>query len=256
MKKILLLTIFLAGTLLTFGQVPGCQLDEFLDDVKVNPELSNAVKENADLVDAWKVLDDAGVDDAIRKNPVRLGEIDNYLKKNPGTEIAIKQGLSDVGQYKEEFLNGIKNATEDLSHLNGRGALPNEISDAVVRIKQYRISVDKPSSGNFGYLEGDINGGSIDNKMWSSGPADPNVEPQIFDASEVGGWLRNTDSEYKMLNKLASDLGGVKGNSYPNINGTLKIVSERPYCSSCQGVIQQFNQMYPNIKLILVDGVR
>ncbi len=60
----------------------------------------------------------------------------------------------------------------------------------------------------------------------------------------------------KQVIKLADDLGGVKGQIYPNVNGTLKIVSENPYCPSCQGVIQQFNEMYPNINLILVDGVR
>ncbi|MFY0600435.1 MAG: hypothetical protein JXR03_12250 [Cyclobacteriaceae bacterium] len=209
-----------------------------------------------ELVDAWKVLDDAGIDDAIRKNPIRLSEVDNYLKKNPGTEDAIKQGISDVGEYQDEFMNGIKNATEDLSHLNGRSALPDEIADAVTRIKQHRIDVNKPSSGNLGHLDGNINGSAVDNKMWSSGPADPNIEPQIFDATEVGGWVRNTDSEFKMLNKLADDLGGVKGQTYPHVNGTLKIVSERAYCASCQGVIQQFNEMFPNIELILVDGVR
>ncbi|WP_232779836.1 deaminase domain-containing protein [Capnocytophaga canimorsus] len=36
----------------------------------------------------------------------------------------------------------------------------------------------------------------------------------------------------------------------------MKIVSERVYCASCQGVIQQFNEMFPNVKLILVDGVK
>lgn len=238
------------------GLVPEEKLDDFIADISESSTLAAKLAEKPDLVDAWKVLDDAGIDDAIRKNPVRLGEVDNYLKKNPGTEDAIKQGISDVGEYQDEFMNGIKNATEDLSHLNGRSALPDEIADAVTRIKQHRIDVNKPSSGNFGHLDGDINGSAVDNKMWSSGPADPNIEPQIFDATEVGGWVRNTDSEFKMLNKLADDLGGVKGQSYPDVNGTLKIVSERPYCASCQGVIQQFNEMFPNIELILVDGVR
>jgi len=36
----------------------------------------------------------------------------------------------------------------------------------------------------------------------------------------------------------------------------IKIISELPYCASCQGIIQQFNQMFPNIKLILVDGAK
>ncbi|MFJ1327569.1 deaminase domain-containing protein [Capnocytophaga canimorsus] len=59
-----------------------------------------------------------------------------------------------------------------------------------------------------------------------------------------------------MLNKLAKDLGAEKGKIYAHITGELKIVSERVYCASCQGVIQQFNEMFPNVKLILVDGVK
>ena len=34
------------------------------------------------------------------------------------------------------------------------------------------------------------------------------------------------------------------------------VPTTRAYCASCQGVIQQFNNMFPNVKLILVDGVR
>jgi hypothetical protein len=95
--------------------------------------------------------------------------------------------------------------------------------------------------------------------------ADPETaladEPKIFTATEVEGaggktWLRTTDSEYKMLNKLASDLGGTPGVVKSNIYGEIKIISENPYCASCQGIIQQFNQMFPNIKLILVDGAK
>jgi hypothetical protein len=233
----------------------------FVEDVANNKQLLYRFIDNPKLIQSWKVLDDAKVPTALRTDPVRLGQIDNYLKKNPGIEDAIKKGFNDVGDYKEEFLNGIKNATEDLATVNGRSALPDEIADAVTKIKQHRIDINKAKGKNFGYLEGDINGNAIDNKIWSSGEAKPDIEPQIFDAIEVEGsggrsWLRNTDSEYKMLNKLADDLGGVKGKTYPDMTGTLKIVSENPYCASCQGVIQQFNEMFPNVKLILVDGVR
>jgi len=222
--------------------------DAFLDEFVGDPN----------FVKAWEALFDFPNHRVLTN---RLEDVSNYLIKNPGTENAIKQGLSDVGDYTDEFLNGIKNATEDLSHLGGRSALPDEIADGVNRIKAHRNSVGSPNAGNYGYLEGNVNGSSVDNKMWRSGEADPEVEPQIFDAIEVEGsggnsWLRNTDSEYKMLNQLADDLGGVSGNTYPNISGSLKIVSERPYCPSCQGVIQQFHEMFPNIDLILVDGVR
>jgi hypothetical protein len=59
-----------------------------------------------------------------------------------------------------------------------------------------------------------------------------------------------------MLNKLASDLGGTLGSVKSSITGEFKIISENPYCASCSGIIQQFNQMFPNIKLILVDGAK
>jgi len=55
-----------------------------------------------------------------------------------------------------------------------------------------------------------------------------------------------------MLNKLSEDLGS-KYN--PDIKGKIKIISELEYCKSCTGIIQQFNEMFPNVKLILIDGI-
>ncbi|WP_299010697.1 deaminase domain-containing protein [uncultured Tenacibaculum sp.] len=38
--------------------------------------------------------------------------------------------------------------------------------------------------------------------------------------------------------------------------GEIKLVSELPYCMSCQGVIQDFSTMFPNVKVILIDGLK
>ena len=138
-------------------------------------------------------------------------------------------------------------------------AYPDEILDATNRIKTYRLTA--ALGGNYGYIEGIVNNAPVDNKLWRSGPANLATEPQIFTAIQVQGaggktWLRTTDSEYKMLNKLASDLGGTPGAVKPNIIGQITVVSENPYCASCAGIIQQFNKMFPNIKLILVDGAK
>lgn len=135
-----------------------------------------------------------------------------------------------------------------------------EILEATNRIKNYRTTGNL-TGGNYGYLEGTVNNAIVDNKFWRSvSTNDALNEIHIFDAIEAqgasGNWLRITDSEYRMLNKLASDLGGVKGVKYPNITGELKIISENPYCASCTGIIQQFHDMYPKIKLILVDGAK
>jgi hypothetical protein len=137
-------------------------------------------------------------------------------------------------------------------------ATAEEIKEATDKIKNYRLTIS--SGGNYGYLEGTINNKIVENKFWRSGKFEAG-EPQIFAAIAVEGsnggtWLRNTDSEYKMLNKLAEDLGAKVAGKYPAIKGELKIISENPYCASCTGIIQQFNEMFPNVKLILIDGTK
>ena len=58
------------------------------------------------------------------------------------------------------------------------------------------------------------------------------------------------------LKKVRSRETSQSGVRYPTVTGELKIVSENPYCASCTGIIQQFHDMYPNIKLILIDGAK
>lgn len=177
-----------------------------------------------EFVDNWRAIDDWKA----------------YMKELKSTKLL----ANSVDEFLDGFVGVVRRGNAD------------ELADATTKIADHRTLINKPSSGNFGYIEGNINGSAVDNKLWSSGPADLISEPQIFDAVEVGGWVRNTDSEFKMLNKQTDILGGVKGNSYPNVTGEIKIVSERAYCTSCQGVLQQFSEMFPNLKLILVDGVR
>ncbi|MFT3737197.1 MAG: deaminase domain-containing protein [Breznakibacter sp.] len=165
-------------------------------------------------------------------------------------EVLRGRGLAKTGENWNGFSNIFK-------------ANADEVLEATNRIKEYRVT-NNFKGGNYGYLEGFVNGNTIpdNNKFWRSVSSDvAENEIHIFDAINVKGsssneWLRITDSEYRMLNKLASDLGAVKGGKYPNITGELKIISENPYCASCSGVIQQFNEMFPNIKLILIDGAK
>lgn len=58
-----------------------------------------------------------------------------------------------------------------------------------------------------------------------------------------------------MLNRLANELGVEKGRVYGKMQGELKIISELEYYESCIGITQQFNEMFPNVKLILIDGI-
>ena len=133
---------------------------------------------------------------------------------------------------------------------------------AAKRIAEHRKANKNMKGGNLGYLDGVINGKKVDNKIWRSvSKKDILNEPKIFTATEATGsngqtWLRNVDSEYRMLNNLAHELGAKPGHIYPQVRGNLTIVSEHPYCSSCSNVIQQFQTMFPNIKLTLINGVK
>ncbi|WP_228011700.1 deaminase domain-containing protein [Serratia marcescens] len=60
---------------------------------------------------------------------------------------------------------------------------------------------------------------------------------------------RNADSEYKILDNLADKLG-------KNVaaKGSVTIFTERPACGSCLGVIEQFQNKYPGIKVDVLDN--
>ncbi|ATX62768.1 deaminase domain-containing protein [Yersinia hibernica] len=60
---------------------------------------------------------------------------------------------------------------------------------------------------------------------------------------------RNTDSEYKILDNLADQLG-----NNTSAKGTVTIFTERPACGSCLGVVDQFQQKYPGIQVNVLDN--
>ncbi|WP_424987712.1 deaminase domain-containing protein [Flagellimonas alvinocaridis] len=268
------------------------QLQKYLDKCKGFEDTRQAVEDFFDFITDWEEIKD--LCDQISEKLRETLEVYSYYSfvNEERYEravldvqlLSVATGIGAVTKIKKvkDILIGLRNFTkaqwDDLGRrfgddLTGRLARENwngysnifvasidEIAEATTIIKNYRVT-NNLKGKNCGYLEGNLNGNTVDNKMWLSGEAKPDVEPQIFTAIKVDGgggrsWLRNTDSEYKMLNKLANDLGGSPGAVMPKVTGELKIVSELEYCSSCQGVIQQFNEMFPNIKLILVDGAK
>lgn len=178
--------------------------------------------------------------------------------KGPRINSLLQQRIVDITLAKlitREAVDGMTNVYK---------ATADEVAEATAVIRNYRTSIGEPEGGNYGYLEGTAGSETCTGSMVrSSAPEDS--DPAIFTALKVnskqeidgtGAWLRVTDSEYKMLSDLAKKLGANKGEVYPNVTGELKIVSENKYCPSCSGVISQFNKMFPNLKLILVDGAK
>ena len=185
----------------------------------------------------------AAMDMALRGHAIAEGYIDGKVQS--AIAKANSAPAKRLGNFPRKSWRGYGNVLE---------ATNIEKAEALTRIRKYRVS--NKSSGNVGYLEGTINDKIIDERMWHSGNVLPG-EPQIFKATKVQGnsgnsWVRNTDTEFKMLNQLASDLGAKPGCIYPEIIGELRIVSEHPYCASCLGVITQFSEMFPNVKIVVL----
>lgn len=213
------------------------------------------------LIDAWEIVSNSK---ASLQKIKHIEAIYAFKKANPDiTYKSIRNAFDELkASRRQPFVMALESCADNkvlIESLNKyKLASVDEIKDALNKMRNHKTG--KPQSGNLGYLETDLPV-NIKKDMWESVSMDrAELETHIFDAIEASGskgtWLRITDSEYRMLNDLAKELKGVKGESYPQIVGRLKIVSENPYCKSCQGVIQQFSDMFPNIEITLIDGVR
>ena len=124
---------------------------------------------------------------------------------------------------------------------------------------------------NFGYSEVDIEGvtktsycahSSIQTELPSVKEIDISVKPESspfkalkVDSSNIvdgeSAWLRDVDVEYKILSDIQSRLG----NNY-NVSGSIKLCTELAPCPSCQSVIEQFSEMYPNIEIEVLYNIK
>ncbi|MCY9139473.1 deaminase domain-containing protein [Peribacillus frigoritolerans] len=76
----------------------------------------------------------------------------------------------------------------------------------------------------------------------------------IFKASEAAGqdgkaYMRDSDTEYKILNDIAFRLG-----DNTHVSGDIKLFTELDTCASCNRVIAEFSAKYPNISLEVIHN--
>ena len=81
-----------------------------------------------------------------------------------------------------------------------------------------------------------------------------NLKIQCLKATEAVGkegesYLRNTDTEYKILNDIASRLG-----ENTQATGKIKLFTELDTCDSCSKVIAEFTTKYKNIELEVIHN--
>ncbi len=222
----------------------------------------------AELVESWKTIKYCG-DDELAKLATNLDELGDVAKN--------ADEITKAGGYK------VWKASRPTRLVEGKNifrASSQEYSLAKKSFKEYREGViyeqSKILSGddltsfknefngkNLAKVEGQLDGVPLNNDIRISGERFKG-EP-IFDSYKVdktggigteGAWSREWDTEYVMLSEIAQSKGAVKGGIYTDVTGEIKIISELPYCVSCQGVIQDFSNMFPNVDIILIDALK
>lgn len=117
----------------------------------------------------------------------------------------------------------------------------------IARIDQIRQSLKIDALRNIAYAEGYVDGKSIGEILGVSSrqdvPGVPLPKNPVFKTG-IDRWDRSSDSEVKVLEKLAGMLTACS-------QGTIKLVSERKVCKSCEDVIAQFERMFPGVTILI-----
>ena len=85
--------------------------------VSSNDKVSLSCQQNfssahRDLIDAWKVLDDAGVDDLVRKNIDEVEFVDDYIKTSNKTKIQVTSEINTQGYTAWKFAEAVDDVLE------------------------------------------------------------------------------------------------------------------------------------------------
>ncbi len=126
-----------------------------------------------------------------------------------------------------------------------------DIEIGTERIAALRAEYSVSSGKNLAFADFDIAGqsGTINGVSGTASRAGFALVPDepIFGTFDVD-WTRAYDAEALIFEDLAA-----RGFS-ENATGTIRLFSERPFCESCQHVIDQFQVLYPQIEIVPMSG--
>jgi len=175
----------------------------------------------------------------------------------PGDSLKSLNGLRQItNRHLDRTIERVYNIEVDGDHVYRVGqsgllvhnaSIPK--SECARGIKEVRDQFSIEDFRTVAYAEVTI-GRDYDELISSSGPDVPGTTAgptsPIFDPTEVGGWVRDTDAEYKILEEIASRL--IK-KGCPQ--ATVRLCIEATPCRSCANVISHFRKMFPHVKLLI-----
>ena len=211
-----------------------------------------------------------GIDKMDKKTIKAYNSLDGYDRKQYENYKNIFSEINTVEKFKEiKYNNGelwekYKKQYRILnSYQMDNGTLPNakilELDNKAITFKRNALRSREKNSGNIGIMELDgqtyyahsgldfvtDNGyKNLEKQTQDKIVLQPTKE--TFKAKEVGGYIRDNDSEYKLFNYIATL-------KKPSDTFTVNMLSERCMCESCMGVMEQFKNMFPNATVNMVS---
>ncbi|PAD65996.1 hypothetical protein CHH83_26315 [Bacillus sp. 7586-K] len=95
----------------------------------------------------------------------------------------------------------------------------------------------------------DISSGNPNLEGFSLKPENPTFRATKAPDKKGDNFVRETDTEYKILNDLAEKIG-----ENNNVTGNVKLFTEKDTCGSCNNIISQFKERYPNITIEVIHN--
>jgi len=260
MKYINLFVIFLVAIVSVNGQPSECIVKNLSIDFKGPNEVS--------LKDYFKASKEGNAGKAYvivqssEEVRVNVGFLENFDESiDPNTHGYIFDKLKQAFESSPNKLRFAELLNPNYQLVEGANRWietdPITIQQASDNISTIRSQNGISSKRNIAYLQGQIDGigiiDALDNYRVSNDPLNSNP---IFEPSFVKAHVRDTDSEFKILDDLAKELGATSSaEEISGFSGTLQLVSENPFCASCSRIITEFSNIFPGIDLTLVNGV-
>lgn len=214
-----------------------------------------------------------GIDTMDKKALKTYNSLDSYDRKQYENYKNIFSEINTVEKFKEIKYNNVdlwEKYKKEYRVLNSykmdNGTLTNTkilaLDNKAITFKRNELRSSEKRSGNIGVME--LDGNTYYAHSHLDTYADKGYKnlaqttrdnlilkptTEILKAKEVDGYIRNSDSEYKLFNYIATQ-------KQPGDTFTVNMLSERCMCESCVGVMEQFKEMYPNATINMVSNKR
>jgi hypothetical protein len=220
------------------------QISMLLDDLaSAGNELVNAIGSAPELLKGWTVL--TTLSQAYRVDLGNIQIVSSFLKNNPEIDPAAIIAQFDNVNDPRKILDGLFAGVLRLYRKT-------DPADASL-IDNIRLKYNAALSKNIGAARGQVGGETIYLESVSGGGAAGDVW------SDFGNFVP-TDPHYEgPLNyvnhteqKIADYLWD-KFKNNRNVAGSIEIISERPICTNCASILDQFQKDFKNISITRVD---